>query len=73
MNRLQKNRLYGANCMHRPWRDDFVSWYVWGEKRKLANGLRVVEPVREFKTVRRAKQNWRHTHRKLPMRLCEAF
>ena len=44
MNRLQKNRLYGANCQLRPCLDDFVSWYVWGEKRKLANGLRVVEP-----------------------------
>ena len=73
MNRMQKFRLYGHDCQTRPCRDDFVSWYVWGEKRKLANGLRVVEPVREFMKVRRAKQHWRHVHRALPIRLCEAF
>ena len=55
------------------WRDRSGNLTREDPRQLTLDGLRVVEPVREFKTVRRAKQNWRHTHRKLPMRLCEAF
>lgn len=70
MNKLQRNRLYGNGYQNRKSRMEFVSFYTNG---RLAFGLRVLEPVRQFKPVRRAKSNWRHVHRQLPRRLSEFF
>lgn len=64
MNKMQRNRLYGPGYNSRKFRADFVSFYRSG---RLAFGLRVLEPVREFKPVRYAKSAWRRADRRVPL------